>query len=332
MVNIARAPWHNVDELFKQSRIFAAYAPALLSAPDAWTLAIRYIGNGAELDGPGNMAIDEKGNVWSTNNYQFAPFPPTTDTVVCGGRELIKLDPAGVDVPGAPYSGGGVYGVGFGITIDPNGDVWVGNFGFQGSNCPLTPPNNSVSQLRSDGTAVSPDLAGFTAGNISQPQGMASDQQGNIWIANCGNDTVTRYTRGSPDRAANFSAAGLGKPFGLAIDPFGNVWTANNRTDQVVALDTNGAPLAFSPVSGGGLKAPIGLATDSLGNVWVANSGIIPLPCGSGGQAQVTLTEVLTALITNSNASVTMIGPDGLPAPRVRRSRAVEYNSRGASP
>ena len=151
------------------------------------------------------------------------------------------------------------------------------------------------------------DLAGTAPG----PQNAAAI---NIWIANCGNDTVTRLPAGNPNRAANFSAAGLGKPFGLGIDPFGNVWIANNRTDQVVALAPSGVPLAFSPVTGGGLKAPLGLATDSLGNVWVANTGIIPLPCGPG-QSQTTLIEVVTAVVTNDNASVTLIGPTGVPAP-----------------
>jgi sugar lactone lactonase YvrE len=314
MVNIARSPWRNVTTLFELSQVFVVYAPALQSAPDAWTLAIRYNGNGTELDGPGNMAVDEHGNVWSTNNYQFAPPPPSPDTVVCGDNHVIKLGPTGVDAPGAPYAGGGLYGAGFGITLDPNGNVWLGNFGFQGSNCTLHPPNDSVSQFRSDGTAVSPDPAGFTAGNISQPQGTASDQQGNIWIANCGNDTVTRFLAGNPNSAANFSAVGLGKPFGLAIDADGNVWTANNGNDQVVVLAPSGVPLAFSPVTGGGLKAPLGIATDSLGNAWVANSGIIPVPCGSG-QSQEALIGRLGNIIGTDSASVTLIRPTGEPAP-----------------
>src|SRR5689334_21696734 len=44
---------------------------------------------------------------------------------------MIKLTSTGEDAQGAPYSGGGVNGTGFGITLDPNGNVWVGNFGFK---------------------------------------------------------------------------------------------------------------------------------------------------------------------------------------------------------
>ncbi len=70
-VNIAHYPGSRAAALFLLSRVRMLYRPALNSAPDAWTIAIRYEGNGHEFDGPGNMAIDQDGNVWATNNYQY---------------------------------------------------------------------------------------------------------------------------------------------------------------------------------------------------------------------------------------------------------------------
>jgi Bacterial Ig-like domain (group 3) len=299
IVNIARYPGQNVAALFTLSAGLALYAPSLLLAPDAWTLAIRYNGNGHELDGPGNMAIDQFGNVWSTNNYEYNADPFTS---VCGDDHVVKLTATGTDAPGAPYQGGGLYGAGFGITLDPQGNAWIGNFGFQGVGCGITSPNNSVSKFSGGGSPLSPAGTGFTQGMILEPQGTASDQHGNIWIANCGGNSVTEYLGGDPIQARNFSGLGLVKPFGLAIDAQGRVWIASNGNDSVVVLGQNGAPVAGSPVTGGGLRAPMGIAIDSLGNAWVANSHLINPPCPT------------VDINPSGAASITEITPDGRPA------------------
>jgi hypothetical protein len=301
-VDIAHFPGQNARQLFLQSLRSIVYTPALALAPNAWTLAIRYNGNGHELDGPGNMVFDKDGNIWSTNNYEFNSDPHES---VCAGKTLIKLTPTGEDAPGAPYSGGGINGAGFGITLDPNGNVWVGNFGFKGKGCTETPPADSVSEFSADGTPLSPNTVGstpggFTEGPISQPQGTVSDQNGNIWIANCGSDSVTQFPNGNPENR-NFSGIGLSGPFGTAIDAEGNAWITGNSSDSVVALAVDGTPLTGSPFTGGGLSAPLGIAVDSLDNVWVANSGGVPIGsvlCG-------------TPRTPGGTPSVTEIGRDG---------------------
>jgi hypothetical protein len=299
-INIAHFPGQNASALFVQSQLLRVYTPALASAPDAWTLAIRYNGNGHELDGPGNMVFDKDGNVWSTNNYDFNSDPRES---VCGSKTLIKFTPTGEDAPGAPYTGGGISGAGFGITLDPNGNVWVGNFGFQGMGCTEVPPRNSVSQFSADGTPLSPEM-GFTQGPISDPQATVSDQNGTIWIANCGSDSVTQFRYGNPSEYKNFSGIGLGAPFGIAIDSRGNAWITGNSSDTVAALAPDGTPLAGSPFKGGGISAPLSIAVDSLDNVWVANSGGLPISFVCGGSSGRTIP---------GKPSVTEIRRDGQP-------------------
>ncbi len=160
MVNIAHNPWHNTAALFVQSLLSPVYQPylALGSEPEAWTLALRYNGGGLlgqKMDGPGNLAFDTQGNAWIANNYAFAAEPTTT---VCGGNQLFKLSPTGGTPAGAPYKGGGLYGAGFGITVDPSGNIWVANFGFQGKSCPLPQDalSHSLSKFSATGTVLSP--------------------------------------------------------------------------------------------------------------------------------------------------------------------------------
>ncbi len=289
LVAMARYPSHNVRTLFQLSRqTRQVYEPSLGSGdrPDAWTLALRFEGDGKSMNGPGNFAIDAGGNLWVANNYEFSRerLKP-----VCAAENLLRFTPTGQYYPGSPYEGGGLTGAGFGIGIDPSNHVWVGNFGFAAAECTEQPPHNSVSEFTMSGEALSPDLVykgtpfekgGFEQGGISWPQGTVSDRRGNIWIANCGNNSVTRYTRGNPEVATNLGEGLLGitKPFGVAVNRGGDVFVTGNENSKVAVIGPDGIP-DRPPVEGGGLHRPMGIAVDSRGYVWVANSGKVPAPC-----------------------------------------------------
>jgi hypothetical protein len=295
----SRAP--KGDPVFALSRRTPVNQPALSAAPTSWLLFLKITGGAYSaqdsdnlMNGPGNFAIDEKGFVWVNDNA--VPRPP--GEYACAGLRLLRFTPSGQPLPGTPYFGGGLNGAGYGITLDPNGRVWVGNFGFQDPPC-LDPqfaaeqgsrpaPHNSVSVFQVDGTALSgPD--GYTDGNISWPQGTVSDRAGNIWIANCGNDSVTMLPGGDPARAVNIPLGPAPeeghpqlKPFGATVDARGNVWIANNRGNAVSVISPDGRLIDTLPGTFQGrtvLSHPVGNATDTKGNVWVANSDWLDSPC-----------------------------------------------------
>jgi sugar lactone lactonase YvrE len=332
MVNIAHFPWQNVEELFALSLEDRVYGPSLDTTEDvnAWTIAIRYEGNGMELDGPGNVAFDADGNAWIANNYMFQEEPVG---IVCGDDHVLKFTPTGKDAPGAPYQGGGLYGAGYGITLDPDGNVWVGNFAFQGTECPLNPDirSQSVSKFSSDGTPISPntvgnDIGGFKgAGNtINYPQGTVSDKEGNIWIANCNGDSVTQFPGGDPDQAFviqqndDMMNTILVAPFDVAIDVDGNAWVTGNESTNIAQFNPEGnliRNVSGDEATDAGFFLPMGVASDNFGNVWVANSGIITAPCD--GNAVPDLKQILFLTedpnFTGANASIAKITPDGTP-------------------
>jgi sugar lactone lactonase YvrE len=310
VANIARNPWQNVEKLFALSRSGPTpYRPALASSrrPDAWTLALRFVGDGTTMSGPGNMAIDADGNVWVTTNYVYAR---RRTKPVCGSKLLVKFTPTGRYVKGSPYTGGGLNGAGFGITLDPRGNIWVGNFGFAAPDCTQLPPRNSVSEFAPSGRALSPDATdsaggsggGFVNGPISSPQGTVSDRQGNIWIANCGSDNVTRYANGDPTAFRTFGNLGVLHPFDIAFNGRGQAFVTSVGNNRVAMLNADGTPTSRSPISQGGLNKPLGIAADSRGDMWVANSGLIDIPCP-------------TPIISTDSigGSLTLLGPDGVP-------------------
>ena len=324
-VAIARYPWHNSRALFRLSlRTRGLFTPALAPGerPDAWTLALRFEGRPPGMDGPGNFAIDAQGGIWVGNNYEYSR---KSRQSTCFGRALFRFTPTGKYFPGSPYESGGTSGVGFGITIDKNDHVWVGNFGFEGKGCRKEAPHNSVSEYEPNGEALSPDLAragvkrnakgklvetytgGWEVGEIFWPQATVADVNNNIWVANCGNNSVTMIPNGEPGLAVNYPRGhflrpgfDFSLPFGAATNHEGDVYVGGNGSATVVKIGPHGEVL--DRFQGGGLHRPMGLATDSGGNVWVSNSTWVVAPCEGqfhpeGGPSE--------------GGSVTLIGDNG---------------------
>lgn len=320
-VNIAHTPWRqeNISALYVYSKKSDLYEPIPGSAPDNWTLALRYEGNGQELDGPGNIAFDAEGNAWVCNNYTFSPDP--FDPNVCGDDHLLKFTPSGENFPGAPYQGGGLYGAGFGITLDIQGDIWVGNFGFQGSGCNEDPKFlwNTVSKFSPEGIAISPDRdgnispGGYLSDEQARPQGTASDREGNIWVANCKSASVTKFKKGDHNQRVIYKNFGVEKPFGISIDPLGNAWVTGNGNHSVYVIDPDGNTRLVGNAAV--FQKPMGIAGDSQGNMWVSNSGALAAPCEK--ETVQDIIDFLAGISQDapvSGASVTMIMPDGTPS------------------
>ncbi|CAM3967743.1 hypothetical protein [Bordetella tumulicola] len=283
------------DPIFGLSKGSPAHYLGLAARPTNWLLFLKVTGGAYSDQSPsnlvnavGNIAFDALGYAWANDNYE----PQYPGQPACAGLRLIKFSPSAQVVPGSPYFGGGLSGAGFGITLDPVGNIWTGNFGFEDPPCIGTPqeaPHNSVSVFQPDGTPISPST-GFTQGNISWPQGTSSDRAGNIWVANCGNDSVTKIPNGDPTQAINFPLGPLApgelpklKPFSTVVDLDGNVWVTMNRGDSMMIIAPDGAILktltAGSDPARPLINHPIGNAADSKGNVWIANSNWLDAPC-----------------------------------------------------
>ena len=278
------------DPLFRLSKAAPVDTPALAARPTSWLLFLKFTGgfysvqNKTNLmNGPGNVTIDAKGFAWVNTNYK----PQKPGRFACAGRRLLKFYPSGQNFP--PIFGGGLSGAGYGIVLDTDNKVWVGNFGFEDPPCQFLPEaatQNSVSVFDEDGNALSPS-AGFTAGRLDWPQGMAADRRGNVWVANCGNDSVTKIVSRDPFRVRNIrlgpaSSTPLIRPFGVAVDLEGSVWVNGNFSEKVYVISPDGASVETLPGRYKGKKVlnhPAGNAADSQGNIWVANSNWLVNPC-----------------------------------------------------
>ncbi len=279
LANLARDPGQNVDGIYALTLLSDLYSPPLVEIPDAWTVTVKVNDSGSDdadllFGGPGNLAFDDRGYAWITNN--------TVQGTPNSSRTMMVLKPNGKPADGrngtpvSPLTGGGLLGGGYGVTIDPHGSVWEGNFGWGDcSDCKPSPNGNgSVSRFTQSGAPVSqPD--GYQGGPV-RAMGMASDADGNIWISSNGTDSVYVFRRGNPHQSVGFQQYEGSQPFDLRLAADGTAWVTNGggfngehpSSIARYALVNGGLQQQFLHFVGHALKA---LALDSHGNAWVAS-------------------------------------------------------------
>jgi hypothetical protein len=276
MASLARNPWLDVGLVWLLTLENTSYAPPLSASPDAWTVTVKVNDSGNDgmlFAGLGNLVFDNKGYAWITNNVTQGERTSCNYMVVLkpNGQPSDGTD----DEPISPVTGGGLLGGGFGITIDLQGNIWEGNFGWGGAN-PTRGGNGSVSEFNASGVPISGDL-GYQGGPL-RAQGMATDAQGNIWIASFGDDSIYVFIGSvvSPRvRAKQYAGSG---PFAVALAPDGSAWFTlgggiSGATQSAVAkfvLKNGQLQRLFAIPIGKALK---GISVDSQGNACVASQG-----------------------------------------------------------
>ena len=207
--------------------------------------------------------------------------------------------------------------------------------------------NHTIRQITSAG-AVS-TLAGSagnygtnngtgTSAQFNQPQGVAVDSSGNVYVGDTGNQMIRQVTSagvvttlagsagnyGSTD--ATGSSASFWGPQGVALDSTGNLYVADSFNQTIrkvtsagVVTTLAGTAGSFGSADGTGTAArfwqPQGVAVDGLGDVYVADSANGTIRQIASGAAGVTTWRVSAppAAPTAPAAAPDFTGP---PAPR----------------
>jgi hypothetical protein len=120
----------------------------------------------------------------------------------------------------------------------------------------------------------------YTGGGLTNPQGMAIDGSGNVWIANNGTapntSSITELSSNGTilSGASGYTGGGMSFALGIAIDPSGNAWVTAYGNGNVIKLNSSGVILSgTNGFTGGGLDSPLSIAIDGAGNAWVTDSG-----------------------------------------------------------
>jgi sugar lactone lactonase YvrE len=244
-------------------------------------------GAAARFNGPEGVAVDGAGNVF------VADYKNNT---------IRKITPTGVvtTLAGSAGASGSADGTGTaarfhspqGVAVDGAGNVFVAD----GATIRKITPTGVVTTLAgSAGASGSADGTG-TAARFSDPFGVAVDGTGNVFVADCSNNTIRKITpsgvvttlagtagsSGSADGTG--AAARFGDPEGVAVDGAGNVFVADSNNNTIrkitpagVVMTLAGAADSSGSADGTGASArfngPNDVAVDGAGNVFVADSG-----------------------------------------------------------
>ena len=125
--------------------------------------------------------------------------------------------------------------------------------------------SSTISEVTPAG-ALSPFVGG-----IDEPEGLAFDAAGSLYVADCDGSlgtygTISRVT--SSGAVSTFAYSGLDWPDALAFDAAGNLYVTNEVTNTVSKVTSAGAVSTFISIA---IDNPEGLAFDAAGNLYVAN-------------------------------------------------------------
>jgi serine/threonine-protein kinase len=153
-----------------------------------------------------------------------------------------------------------------GVALDRAGDVYATSEGMYGRVVEL--PRGSST----------PTVLPFSG--LYQPQGLAVDNAGAVYVADF-NNRVVKLTAGSTTQTV-LPFAGLNFPEGVAVDGQGSVYVADRGNNRVLKLPAGANAAVALPFTG--LKNPDGVAVDTAGDVYVTdtdNNRVLMLPAGS---------------------------------------------------
>ncbi|HEY2324047.1 MAG TPA: hypothetical protein VGJ82_14415, partial [Thermoanaerobaculia bacterium] len=199
------------------------------------------------------------------------------------------------------------------ITIDPSGNLFVSQVGDNVVR-KITPQRAVTTFAGRAGFSGSSDGTG-SAARFHYPRGLASDANGNIYVADSSNDTIRKITPAGVVTTVAGSAGFYGDvdghtywavfnaPERVALDGAGNIYVSDCANLKVRKIDLNGdvTTIAGNSDPGGFIDGPAASArfryphaavSDSAGNVYVADiyndsirkirAGIVSTLAGNG--------------------------------------------------
>jgi uncharacterized protein (TIGR03437 family) len=258
---------------------------------------------GAELYYPFGVAVDSAGNLYiaDTDNNRIRKVANGVITTVAGSGGY------GLGGDQGPATSAQLTSP-IGAAVDASGSLYIADQ----ANLRVRKVANGVITTVAGGGSVADDNRPATSAQLFQPQGVAADSAGGVYIADTHDYRVRKVANGvittvaggggaAGDNGPATSAQLLG-PIGVAVDSAGNLYIADGwrirkvSNGAITTVAGNGTP-GFSGDNGPATAAqvePGALAVDSAGNLYIAepsihsirkvSQGVITTVAGTGTQ------------------------------------------------
>jgi uncharacterized protein (TIGR03437 family) len=206
-----------------------------------------------------SLRIDAAGNFYFLNGDLVERISPTGKLTTIAGWGPNRFTGDGGPAAAASFAGPS------GVTLDSAGRLYIADTA-----------NNRIRRVDTDGTvrtiagegsptydqesACLPDRDDF----LRQPQAVALDATGSLYIADTGKDRIRKVT---PDGSQSTVGSGLKQPTGVAVDADGNVFIADTGNQRVLKISQSGTTIISVAAKGalalnqsGDLLIPAGTA------------------------------------------------------------------------
>jgi len=186
-----------------------------------------------------------------------------------------------------------------GVAVDSSGDLYVAD---PAANViEKVTPSGTLSIVAGNGTGGAATAGPALSSKLNNPQQLAVDSSGNLYIADDNNNTVDKVTpTGTLSIFAGTGTAGtvtpgpassskLSNPIGVAVDSNGNVFIGEQGNNEVDKVTPSGTLSVFKT----GFSSPSDIAIDASNNLYVADdahqeiakvtpSGTLSIVAGTG--------------------------------------------------
>ncbi len=241
----------------------------------------------AQLLAPIDVDVDAQGNLYIADFGNRRVRKVTTTGVI---STVAGTGTIGFSGDGGPATSAQL-GYPYGVAADAQGNLYIADYATQ--RVREVSRAGVISTVAGNGTAGSAGDGGpATAAQLSSPSGVAVDADGDLYIADYGNQRIRKVTNGTISTVAGtgtpgFSgdgggatAAQLNGPISVVTDPNGNLYiadlgnqrvrkVANGTISTAAGTGAEGSSGDGGPASAAQLNWPRGLALDGRGDLYV---------------------------------------------------------------
>jgi sugar lactone lactonase YvrE len=205
-----------------------------------------------QFKGPQGLAVDNWGNVYVAD---------TGNAVIA---EITSNPALGGAVPLLQYTGAPTFTNPVAVAVDSIGNVYVADTGNPAGEVVEIPAGGG--DLQTVLGPNSPSLPLFGGQGISNPNGVAVDAAGDVYVSDSGTNTVWEAPAHQAGSVIPFTLGftGLHSPAGLALDANGNLYVADSGNKQILFDNRQNPIVSFGTVPQD-LAGPSGVAGTPAG-------------------------------------------------------------------